>query len=254
MSQANDIDRINSYFKAREADPKAANVLSQSIIRDWHNWYRKLGFLAKSLSADALITAQKMKDTLAYSMGDASTFGADSVHQTFTLEQTAIPKNYNNTTVLGVGSTGPYVVSWQKIIGVTADGQFGPATKKATQTWQSQHGLTPDGVVGPQTWAAASGTVPAATLTDIQHSEQVATGTPQPFSGMVGLTPSGNIDLGDVDAPGFLLPPTVVQAPVAQASLIDKLTNLSTPVKIGLAAAGAFGIWKAPKQYGGFGK
>ncbi|GMA48675.1 hypothetical protein GCM10025857_39850 [Alicyclobacillus contaminans] len=41
----------------------------------------------------------------------------------------------------------------QAIVGVTADGVFGPATKAAVQKWQSAHGLTADGIVGPQTWA-----------------------------------------------------------------------------------------------------
>lgn len=58
------------------------------------------------------------------------------------------------------GSTGPDVVLWQKIIGVTADGQFGPNTAAATIAWQKAHGLSADGVVGPQTWAAAQGTAP----------------------------------------------------------------------------------------------
>ncbi len=49
------------------------------------------------------------------------------------------------------------VVLWQTIIGVTPDGQFGPATAAATKAWQSAHGLSADGIVGPNTWAAAMG-------------------------------------------------------------------------------------------------
>ncbi len=56
-----------------------------------------------------------------------------------------------------VGSSGADVQKWQTIIGVKADGKFGPATDAATRSWQRAHGLTPDGVVGPQTWAAATG-------------------------------------------------------------------------------------------------
>jgi peptidoglycan hydrolase-like protein with peptidoglycan-binding domain len=62
-----------------------------------------------------------------------------------------------------LGSTGPDVQAWQKILGVTADGKFGPQTDAATRTWQRAHGLTPDGVVGPKTWAAASGQTTAPT-------------------------------------------------------------------------------------------
>jgi peptidoglycan hydrolase-like protein with peptidoglycan-binding domain len=55
------------------------------------------------------------------------------------------------------GSTGPDVVLWQKILGITADGIFGPNTDISTRTWQIQYGLPADGVVGPKTWAAAQG-------------------------------------------------------------------------------------------------
>ncbi len=60
------------------------------------------------------------------------------------------------STTIRVGSTGPAVVAWQKIIGVVDDGIFGPQTKAATQKWQTAHGLVADGIVGPLTWAAAS--------------------------------------------------------------------------------------------------
>ncbi|MBP2312182.1 glycoside hydrolase family protein [Azospirillum soli] len=42
----------------------------------------------------------------------------------------------------------------QTIVGVKADGVYGPATKAAVASWQSAHGLTADGVVGPKTTAA----------------------------------------------------------------------------------------------------
>lgn len=58
---------------------------------------------------------------------------------------------------LRVGSTGDDVAKWQGIIGVTADGKFGPATENATKDWQRKHKLASDGVVGPATWAAALG-------------------------------------------------------------------------------------------------
>lgn len=57
---------------------------------------------------------------------------------------------------LQLGSTGPDVVRWQQIVGVSpADGEFGPITKAATMKWQTNHGIAPDGVVGPMTWKAA---------------------------------------------------------------------------------------------------
>lgn len=53
------------------------------------------------------------------------------------------------------GSKGPAVADWQRVIGVTADGDFGPNTESKTKTWQAARGLTADGIVGPKTWAAA---------------------------------------------------------------------------------------------------
>ena len=53
------------------------------------------------------------------------------------------------------GASGDAVRNWQDIIGVTADGAFGPATEAATKAWQAAHGLTADGVVGPATWRTA---------------------------------------------------------------------------------------------------
>jgi len=62
---------------------------------------------------------------------------------------------------LRVGSTdattGGAVSRWQRIVGTTPDGKFGPATATATRAFQTSHGLTADGIVGPMTWGAASG-------------------------------------------------------------------------------------------------
>lgn len=63
------------------------------------------------------------------------------------------------------GSTGDAVVQWQKILGVTADGKFGPNTAAATKTFQQKHGLTADGIVGPNTWLAGLGAVITAPVT-----------------------------------------------------------------------------------------
>jgi|WetSurMetagenome_2_1015567.scaffolds.fasta_scaffold16117_6 hypothetical protein len=57
-----------------------------------------------------------------------------------------------------VGLTVPEATKkWQLIVGVTADGVFGPLTETATKKWQSAHGINPDGVVGPETWSTVLG-------------------------------------------------------------------------------------------------
>src|SRR5690606_8140914 len=53
------------------------------------------------------------------------------------------------------GDKGHPVPKWQHIIGVKADGIFGPATEAATKAWQAANGLVADGIVGPKTWAKA---------------------------------------------------------------------------------------------------
>lgn len=46
----------------------------------------------------------------------------------------------------------------QTVVGVTADGQFGPITKAAVMAYQAANGLTADGVVGPATAAIMNAT------------------------------------------------------------------------------------------------
>jgi hypothetical protein len=54
---------------------------------------------------------------------------------------------------LRVGDSGEDVAALQKKLGIAADGDFGPTTKKAVMDFQAKAGLTADGIVGPVTWA-----------------------------------------------------------------------------------------------------
>lgn len=65
--------------------------------------------------------------------------------------------------VLRQGLRGDDVAEWQRVIGVSADGVFGPATDRATRAWQSARGLTADGVVGPAAWGAVTIVPPPST-------------------------------------------------------------------------------------------
>lgn len=53
------------------------------------------------------------------------------------------------------GSVGAAVKVWQRAVGVTADGKFGPRTAQATMAWQRARGLVGDAKVGPATWTRA---------------------------------------------------------------------------------------------------
>ena len=55
------------------------------------------------------------------------------------------------------GMKGDDVARMQKVIGVTADGDFGFGTQTALKKWQKSNGLTADGVAGPATQAKLFG-------------------------------------------------------------------------------------------------
>jgi peptidoglycan hydrolase-like protein with peptidoglycan-binding domain len=52
------------------------------------------------------------------------------------------------------GSRGEAVAAAQRALGLSADGVFGPATRRAVRAFQRAHGLIVDGRIGPQTSAA----------------------------------------------------------------------------------------------------
>jgi len=55
---------------------------------------------------------------------------------------------------LQVGSKGDQVKEIQAVVGVEADGAFGPLTEAAVKKWQAEHDLFVDGIVGPDTYKA----------------------------------------------------------------------------------------------------
>ena len=54
--------------------------------------------------------------------------------------------------LLKIGSKGEDVKKLQSKLGLTADGNFGPATANKVKEWQTKNKLTADGIVGDKTW------------------------------------------------------------------------------------------------------
>jgi peptidoglycan hydrolase-like protein with peptidoglycan-binding domain len=215
----------------------------------------------------AALNVRSIRSTAPASSPEAaqqSAFGVEQMQQSFfSVGQGDVVTSKYGVGTVGRGSKGQQVAAWQTIIGVKADGDFGPATEAATKKWQTAHGLTADGVAGPQSWAAASSIVTPVVAAKLA----VEAAKEKPF----------NVDLGDADVPGFApAPPPPVPAvipgvtkpiiklapqPIQEAGMFSGLANLSTPAKValGVATAGAlaFGIDADMKKKGGpglFGK
>ena len=54
--------------------------------------------------------------------------------------------------VLRKGHKGDLVEAVQEVLGLRADGVFGPRTEQAVKSFQIDNKLVGDGVVGPMTW------------------------------------------------------------------------------------------------------
>lgn len=64
------------------------------------------------------------------------------------------PEPVKVTRLLKRGARGEDVRAMQEVLGVVADGIFGPKTEAAVRAYQDRHGLTVDGLAGPQTLGA----------------------------------------------------------------------------------------------------
>src|SRR6185369_1833704 len=235
MSQSEDIDVINvAILKLK------STVTAALLIAVWKVWYDDLGFFGKSLDSDVYNTARAKRDEIFKAMGmaDLKALGydaltteqlsnTDSEFMKIPLVPGAVPPGTSVHATIKQGSKGADVTAWQKIIGVTADGNFGSGTRSATITWQQQHGLSPDGVVGPASWAAATGN-------KVVSPEQVATSS--------GFIPSSTPKTASAATPVKpATTPAIVQAGIF-GNLGATLTGLSLPAKIGIGAAAVIGV------------
>jgi peptidoglycan hydrolase-like protein with peptidoglycan-binding domain len=93
--------------------------------------------------------------------------------------------------ILRPGASGPEVVHLQRLLGVHADGDFGPSTLRAVRRFQATHGLLVDGQVGPHTWAALEaewrGFAGEAVLREGDSGQAVAA-----VQRLLGVTPDGD--------------------------------------------------------------
>jgi cell wall-associated NlpC family hydrolase len=71
------------------------------------------------------------------------------VAQTATAQTTATAAAKDG--MLRKGDRGPAVAAVQRALGISADGVFGPQTKRAVRRFQARNGLEVDGIVGPVT-------------------------------------------------------------------------------------------------------
>lgn len=143
------------------------------------------------------------------------------------------------------GSRGETVAKWQRMIGVTADGNFGSGTDAATKKWQSEHGLTPDGVVGVQSWAKMLETTSPAGMLALEWN-QPSPEIPAPPAPPTVIPPTPGVmpitGTGGVTTSQAKLPPkgTVSQASAA-GGFMGWLSGLPTWAKavLGVGAVAA---------------
>lgn len=67
------------------------------------------------------------------------------------------PTTQQTRRVLRQGARGQDVAEMQRVLGINADGVFGPATDRALREWQRANNLTADGIAGPRTFRAMFG-------------------------------------------------------------------------------------------------
>lgn len=153
MSQADDIDAINAFMLRQT--PVTTN--QRYLIDSWKQWYDGLSWISKNTNSSVLEEARSRRD--AYNNERAPSSQVITTTGVPNVALVAIPPGPKPTLKEGVHkatpSAIPYVKVWQRIVGTSDDGQFGPNSKKLTVAWQRSRGLLSDGIVGPKTWEKA---------------------------------------------------------------------------------------------------
>jgi N-acetylmuramoyl-L-alanine amidase len=127
------------------------------------------------------------------------------------------------------GSKGTAVKELQSLLGITADGIFGPQTEKSVKNFQNKKGLVVDGIVGPKTWTALKekkGTNAGKTEGTyyIVKSGDSLWAIAQRFKTTVAAIQTANKISGSVIQPNqkILIPSLVKEIPVVQPKQVFK--------------------------------
>ena len=124
-----------------DATVRACAVLC--ILHDWNPLTRVLmhrEYTKRKVDPSARIPWRRL-------IAEAATTGE------FDLPEQAEPLPIPKTRVLRRGDIGPDVASIQKVLGIDADGHFGPVTEVHVKRFQQKNKLVADGIVGPVTHA-----------------------------------------------------------------------------------------------------
>lgn len=265
---SSDIEAINDYIQRTTATTTAA----REDQAGWIKWYNNLSFFDK-MSDSTLQDASAKRDrfnidnktppipSVPLTHEEAEYWDNAGVDVTGMSPEQAQAAAWNtkpskpmpvsmtvNRSTIKQGSTGDNVKEWQRIVGVTVDGKFGPNTVIATKAWQKLHNLTADGIVGPKTWGVAYGDLPTTTAStpsaSTPASAQAAQGPAQVFApsptsapqpSFAPATPAPKPTFAPTPhATGGLPEPVPTPKSVTQAGMFSFLTNLPNWAKWGL--------------------
>lgn len=120
----------------------------------------------------------------------------------------------------------------QAYLGITADGQFGPATEAAVKKFQSENGITADGIVGSQTWTMILGP----TDFDYPPTLKVGVGYGKPAV----ASPVSSPTAGPAQSQAIPVRPTATAAPTTAPTAVTTMGLFSgaLPLVLGVALLG----------------
>jgi putative chitinase len=124
-------------------------------------WFWEVNNLNQWADAGDILTLTKRINGGVIGLEDRKNHYAHAIHvlgqDSSSHAATESSATVNTAQVLRRGSRGDAVAAMQLRLGLSGDGDFGPATERALMGWQRENGLEPDGVAGPSTLAKLLG-------------------------------------------------------------------------------------------------